>query len=50
MRESEALMNSVIRKTDIYQCEIRNTNWEFKIKIKLNNLDKEVFLHLSNSK
>ena len=46
----ETLMNSVVRKTDVYQCEIRDANREFKIKIELSKLDKEVLLDLPNPK
>ena len=34
-------MNSAVGKTDIYQCKIRDTKQEFKIKVELKKLDKE---------
>ena len=37
----ETLMNSAVGKTDIYQCKIRDTKQEFKIKVELKKLDKE---------
>ena len=49
-KKIETLMNSVVRKTDIYRCETRNTNRNFKIKIELNKSDKEVVIDLPNPK
>ena len=47
-RTIETLTNSVVRKTDTYQCEIKNANQNFKIKIELNKSDKEVLTDLPN--
>ena len=44
----ETLMHSVVKKTEIYQFEIRDIKQEFKIGIEINKLEKEVLLELPN--
>ena len=44
----ETLMHSVVKKTEIYQLEMGDTNLEFKIGIEINKLEKEVLLELPN--
>ena len=39
-------MHSVVKKTEIYQFEIRDIKQEFKIGIEINKLEKEVLLEL----
>ena len=41
-------MHSVVKKTEIYQFEIRDIKQEFKIGIEINKLEKEVLLELPN--
>ena len=42
----ETLMDSVVKKSEIYHFEIGDINQEFKIGIEINKLEKEVLLEL----
>ena len=44
----ETLMDSVVKKSEIYHFEIGDINQEFKIGIEINKLEKEVLLELPN--
>ena len=42
-------MHSVVKKTETYQFGIRDINQEFKIRIEIRKLEKDVLLELPNS-
>ena len=44
----ETLMNSVVQKTAICELQIRDTNYEFTLKIESNKVEKEVLLEIPN--
>ena len=42
-------MHSVVKKTETYQFGIRDINQEFKIRIEIRKLEKDIVLELPNS-